>query len=269
MLDLALTDLEGEVECEVLLKLADHALVLCKVHSPVPKTVEVTRECWFFAKGNWKAFDKELQDINCNEVFFRRGTAQGPHTSEDVDLATERFIEHLLRTLRKHVPVRKKVVTKSSHSWVDDHCLELVAKKREAEGTEAYAERLKECSEGLLEAYRRWVAKTGKKLLELPCASKRWWKLARVLAQKTEKSSSIPPLKRADGTWTTKAVDKAELFLEIFGGKYKPLQPQSNEHIDLGEAAHNSTAYFLVVRTKHAEAHHQQLRSPRRVAVSA
>ena len=74
------------------------------------------------------------------------------------------------------------------------------------------------------------------------------------MAQKTEKSSSIPPLKRADGTWTTKAVDKAELFLEIFGGKYKPLQPQSNEHIDLGEAAHNSTAYFLVVRTKHAEA---------------
>ena len=65
--------------------------------------------------------------------------------------------------------------------------MELVARKREAEGTEAYAERLKECSEGLLEAYRRWVAKTGKKLLELPRASKRWWKLAHFGTEDGEK----------------------------------------------------------------------------------
>ena len=233
LLDLVLTDLDKEVESEVLPKLADHALVLVKVQAPVPKTVEVERECWLFEKGDWKALDKELRNTNWNTVLFERDTVAGTFTSKEVDQATARFTEHLLHTLRKHVPVQKKTLSKSTHPWIDEHCYQLVAEKRAAEGTEEYADKLKKCSEGLLEAYKKWVVRTREKLLELPKASKRWWKLARSLAQRTEKNSSIPPLRRTDGTWATGAEEKAELFLETFCSKYKLPQQEHNEHTEL------------------------------------
>ena len=132
------------------------------------------------------------------------------------------------------MPVTTKRVAKSTHPWVNEHCRALVARKREAEGTEAYAEALRECSEGLLEAYKKWVAETRDKLRALPRGSKKWWKLARALAQKAEKNSSVPPLKRADKTWATDAGDKAELFLETFCEKYKLPQKEENEYTELG-----------------------------------
>ena len=259
LLDLVLTDLGKEVRCEVQPKLADHALVLVKVHAPVPKEVQVERELWLFDKCNWKALNSELQDTTWNQVLFGRDSATGPFTAEDVDHATENLTEHLLHTLRKHVPTVTKSVTKSTHPWIDERCRKLVERKRAAEGTEDHADRLRECSEGLLEAYKKWVKDTKEKLLELPRASKRWWKLARSLAQKAEKNSSVPPLKRLDGTWATAAEDKAELFLTTFCAKYRLPQKAQNDFTELNPPAANCTADFLVVRTKHAEKVLQEL----------
>ena len=253
LLDLVLTDLQHEVECEVHARLADHSVVLVKVLTPVPRDVTVVREAWLFEKGDWKGLNKEFKTTDWNQVLFAEGDAAGPFTAEHADKAAERLTDHLLSTLRRFVPLEKKQVKKSTHPWMDKNCLELVRRKREAEGTPEYEEKLKECSDGVLQAYKRWVQKTREKLKELPRASKQWWKLARSLAQKAEKNSSVPPLKRKDGSWATGAQDKAELFLETFCAKYTLPQGVENHFTDLGEASLESTSDFLLVRSRHAK----------------
>ena len=44
LLDLVLTDLDSDLDCEVLPRLADHSLVLVTVQTPVPKEVKVERD---------------------------------------------------------------------------------------------------------------------------------------------------------------------------------------------------------------------------------
>ena len=59
-----------------------------------------------------------------------------------------------------------------------------------------YGVRLRECSEGILKAYHAYVRKTKDDLKKFPRSSKKWWQVARSLAQKSEKNSSIPPFQR-------------------------------------------------------------------------
>ena len=213
------------------------------------------RECWLYDKARWGDLNAELSTVNWSSVLFGScgGGDEQECTSELVDRATTNFSNFLLVTARKHIPVHTKTVRKSTHPWMDDGCLELVRRKREAEGTPEYEERLRECSQGILAAYNKYVEKTRKELQELPRASKKWWQLVRSLAQKSEKSSSIPPLKNSEGKWTTDACGKAELFLETFTTKYRLPVEQYNSFSELGGESLEQTSEFCLVRSRLVE----------------
>lgn len=253
LLDLVLTDLHDGVQCEVLPRLADHSAVLVKFFLDVPKQVPVQRECWKYSKADWAALNKELAETNWNQVLFGTENLAGRTlTEEQVDTAATKLTRHVLDTARKHIPVRRRTVFKSTHPWLDEHCKALVQKKRAAEGTPEYDKRVKECSEGVLQAYKAYVKKTREDLKKLPRSSKKWWSMARSLAQKSERNSSIPPLK-SKKDWVTEAKGKAALFLETFTTKYKLPPPVENSYSNAYQQGAGVLTDFWVVRTRHAE----------------
>ena len=126
-------------------------------------------------------------------------------------------------------------------------------RKRQAEGTPEYTERAAECSAGFLEEFEAYVKRTREKLRTLPRSSKQWWKLSRFLAAGIKKASRVPALKRTDGTWARKPVEKAELFLEIFTQKYKLPDTEHNLHSSLEHLESERTLPdFVPVRARTA-----------------
>ena len=118
--------------------------------------------------------------------------------------------------------------------------------------TPQYEEKLKACSEGILEAYNAYTKRTREKMASLPRGSKKWWRMAQSLSSKKEKTSSVPPLKRKDGTWAKTGEDKAELLLKTFCEKSGLPDKVTNSFSPLGPFAEARTSDFLVVRSRHA-----------------
>ena len=90
------------------------------------------------------------------------------------DGAAELVTERLLAALEKHVPSKKLQERKGTHPWLTDEVLELVRKKRDAEGTEAETQAAEACSDALLKAYKAWVQRTREELASLQRGSKKW-----------------------------------------------------------------------------------------------
>ena len=104
---------------------------------------------------------------------------------------------------------------------MNKRCLQLVAAKRAAEGTVDYEDKLRECSEGILEEFNKYTERTREKLKTLPKSSKQWWKLAKGVTLQTTRNSSIPLLKKTDGAWATTAKEKCNLLLDTLTKKYR------------------------------------------------
>jgi len=98
-------------------------------------------------------------------------------------------------------------------------CLKLVSKKREAFGTPAFAQCQRECSEGLFDELLNYQRRTKTRLHKLKASSKKWWSLADSLLMRPVKSSSIPPLKRTDGSWAKSSEEKAEHLMQSFDSR--------------------------------------------------
>ena len=71
-LDLALCDLPTVTKCTILLQIADHKLVLVTVNASVPDEVIIPRNCWAFAKCNWKKINDIFKQADWNTILFRR-----------------------------------------------------------------------------------------------------------------------------------------------------------------------------------------------------
>ena len=56
----------------------------------------------------------------------------------------------------------KKSVSKSTHPWRNDWCRALVKEAQAAQGTYDHKEKLKQCSEGILQEYNAYVKRTKK-----------------------------------------------------------------------------------------------------------
>ena len=128
----------------------------------------------------------------------------------------------------------------------------LVKRKHEAEGTTLFEQRLRECSEGMLEEYQAYVRRTREKLKELPKSSKQWWRLAKSLAKNTKEKAGLPPLKKEDGSWVRTPREKAELFLKTFAHKYRLPEKVVGATADLGPRQHKELSGFLPVRARNA-----------------
>ena len=76
--------------------------------------------------------------------------------------------------------------------------------------------------------------------------------MAQALAHKKDKTSSVPPLKKADGTWAKTGKEKADLLLETLTAKFALPEASVNAFTELGAPTQQKTADFLVVRSRHA-----------------
>ena len=136
---------------------------------------------------------------------------------------------------------------------MNQRCCDLVAAKRAAEGKPEYKEKVKLCSEGILEEFHRYVGRVRDELNKLPRSSKKWWKLAKGVALQSEKNSAIPPLKAADGSWVTGSQAKCNLFLNTFTGKYELAREEENAYTELRQPAETTVSGFLPIRARLAK----------------
>ena len=113
--------------------------------------VQEAREWWEYNKANWKQLKRTFHETDWSFV-----------TDLDVDAAQRKFTNFVLETARRFIPVKQRVISKSSHPWLNDRCLELVRSKRGAEGTADYQKKAQICSEKILDELQKlpWSSKT-------------------------------------------------------------------------------------------------------------
>ena len=98
---------------------------------------------------------------------------------------------------------------KKSHPWLTDACRNAIDAKNVSIDTPSFDQKQRDCVEKLRIAHREYIVELKKKIAALSRSDKRWWSLNRELLQKKAKTSSIPPLKSADGQWLRSELDKA------------------------------------------------------------
>ena len=251
LLDLVLTDMGACVTCTVLPQVEDHSQVLATLSCSVPTTLPVKRELWLYKKADWKGLQAALKREDWS--FLEQASS--------VDEAQEQLTQRVLDTAKQFIPRVTRTMTKSTHPWMNERCLQLVAAKRSAEGTEHYKEKLKECSQGILEEFNAYTNKVREELKALPRSSKKWWKLAKGVTLRSEKNSAIPPLKdKLKGEWVTLPEGKCTLFLETLLQKYQLAVGEENTYTELPEENEQQVSDFLPVRARTAAAVLKQLK---------
>ena len=145
---------------------------------------------WQFNKADWKGLNS-----------FFSATDWRTMICDDVDTATTKTTDFISSTARRFIPVSTRTVYKSTHPWINKRCKEVVEEKRRAEGLPIYGDKLKVCSEVILEEFNMYVTRTREGMKKLPRGSKRWWIMAKKLATRADKNSNIPHLKTSD-KWT-------------------------------------------------------------------
>ena len=76
--------------------------------------------------------------------------------------------------------------------------------------------------------------------------------MSQAFERRTEKCSSIPPLKKEDGTWVTTREKKSELFRETFTAKYKLHEGCTNKFSDVPPPGGNTMSTFHPIRARRA-----------------
>ena len=151
LLDLILTDIDGQVKSEVLPKIADHLCTTARFLLHITCGEEAQREVWQFGAANWRALRRLCREHNWD--YLNDGCP-----SE----GAIRFQNQLLCFMRLCIPRMQITKVVGSHPWVNGRCTSLVSKKIAVEGTEHYSSVSKECSEGFFEEYLKYVPKTQK-----------------------------------------------------------------------------------------------------------
>ena len=242
LLDLVLADLGDAVTCQVLPGLSDHCAILCGIRAAIPKAVVLPRRCFLYRQARWHELNRSLSSINWFGVL----------PLDDPSSAVAVFTGIVLEAAKTHIPFKKLHLRKSTHPWLNERCLELVASKVMAFGTPGFASKRDECSRGLLEEHKRYIARTREKINSLPTSSKKFWKLCDIMAMKTVGVSSIPPLRSSSSAWVVLPEKKAELFSATFASKSALPVHRENEFSGLVTVADSpAMSGFLPIRLRH------------------
>ena len=105
-----------------------------------------------------------------------------------------------------------EIITKQSHPWLNQECIDMISRKNAAEGTEFYEALRDQCAQLLKESYHTYVTKLKTRISKLKKNDKQWWSLNRELLNRKSRVSALPPLRTQDGTWVTDSKTKADLF---------------------------------------------------------
>ena len=250
LLDLLISDLGSLAKVKIVPAIADHCGLFASFSFPVPEATTVQRQVFLYARADWSTLQKVLRDTDWLAILC----------ANDVDGSVERFHRVLWALICDHIPSEVISETKTSHEWLDDNCRRLIRLKREAWGTLEFVTRRDECTRGLLEAYDAFVKRTRSKLSRLKRSSREWWRLSRALMSLGSAAEVVPPLKRDDGSWSTSAVDKADLLAEIFADKATLDDAEENEFSDRFVAPSVVQAdTFVPIRRRHVRSVLKQL----------
>ena len=135
------------------------------------------------------------------------------------DEAASTFRDLLLHGIDQFIPQRMISLQSSSHSWVNQRCLDLVRSKDTAFGTRAFKTASENCSRGLLMEYQSFLTRQSSKLKELPRGRKRWWRLTDAILGKPTKTSSFPSIKD-NNEEILDAKTKCDTFANFFISKW-------------------------------------------------
>ena len=149
------------------------------------------------------------------------------------DEGAQKLTEKVLEACRECIPIKALKEHKSSHPWLTDEVMNLVAEKQMAEGTEEEDAAREACSKGILEEFGKYVRQTKEDLKALPRGSKLWWKKSRELLQQQGAVSSSPALKDKDNQWVLNAQGKADLFADTFAKKFVLADASANHFSEL------------------------------------
>ena len=131
LLDLGITDIES-ASATVAAQIADHSSVIIKLNITLPRTLSHSRKVWTYRNAEWDSLKEELG--NADWAFLKNvDTSQAVHQSTEL----------ILGVAKKHIPQRTMETKKSSHPWITEDILHLVANKKAAEGTPCYEEAVK------------------------------------------------------------------------------------------------------------------------------
>ena len=226
LLDLVISDVEG-LRCQVLSKIADHALVLTRMNLPVPESEIHERMVWRYQKADWVGLRAGLATIDWQGI-----------VSGAVDSAAEKFSQILLDTTKVVIPRSELRERKVTHPWVNDEVVELVRQKHLCAGTVDEQKACETCSAGIRKEFWKYVSKEKERLLREPPASKGWWSMTRRLLGQQEKVCSLPALKTTEGEWCRDAKSKADHLAVTFKAKYK--MPEKHQNI-IPKLKHHTT----------------------------
>lgn len=223
LLDLVLSDLDHLITAEVAAGVSDHSLVFCRLAFSMPHGSTITRNCFYYQHAQWSKLSAELSGIDWRSLL----------PSGDADAAAAIFAKTLLSTAKRFIPFKALPTLKTNHPWLNDRCMQLVADKCRAFGTDQFAAKQAACSQGLLNEYTAFISSTRSRLESLPSSSKRWWSLSGSLLLKASRQSSVPPLKHTDGNWALSAIGKANLLSATFAAKARLLEAETNEYSEI------------------------------------
>ena len=122
------------------------------------------------------------------KLMFRELTLIDWHTLDSLNVndAVLWFNTRIFTIMSIAIPKKYHTARRSSHPWMNEHCLNLLRARNAAEGTELYQEACKQCSEGMYEQFLLHVQKVHLKLKKLPAGSKKWWRLSHKVLQKPD-----------------------------------------------------------------------------------
>ena len=195
LLDLVLTDLPQLTKVKVMSKISDHNIVSIELHVKVQITTKVTRPCWIWKEAKWSAL----------RAYFRTTDWDAIISDVSVDVLTKKLTDYIVASSKLFVPIRHYTFPKSSHPWLNDNCIEYVARKHSTEGTDEYEASRDACTEALLQGFKDHAIRTKAKISDLPVSSKKWSKLCSALMVKKKLQSS-------DGIWALTASANHHFF---------------------------------------------------------
>ena len=225
LLDLVLSDCDDLLKVKVIPGLSDHKGVLASLQLSAPETVEIKRLCFNYAKADWGSMRDAFKHTDWEAILLV--------DEEDVDGFAKALADYILETVKQYTPNRVVRTAKSTHPWLDEHCRAAIREKHLAYGVPNFQEKRDQCTNVLQSAFWRYVAKTKDELCSMAPSSKQWLKQANKLMMKASGVSSVPPLRRQDGSWAREGQAKAELLSQTFASKAALPEEVSNEYTPL------------------------------------
>ena len=190
--------------------MADHNAVLNIIRTTVLQSVEGKRKVWKYEAANWEGMEAEILNTDW------RAKVESMHPEGIVDYLTK----FLLGLVDKFVLTAWIKVKFACHPWLSSKYWLAIEEKRNAEKGKGYLEKQRACSAQVHEDYCQHVKAMIKKADVLTTSPKQWWKLSSRLMMKGGGSSSIPPLRKSDGSWAMTPKSKADLLAFAFKEKF-------------------------------------------------